>query len=60
MQPINLTLDLPITESCSNCFCCFPKKQKKQKDKVSETAKQVFEKQNQKEDVSKKNDSSSF
>lgn len=42
MQPINLNLNLPITESCKDCNCCFPIRKKSDpidipKPKVKET-----------------------
>ena len=41
MQPLNLSLDVPISDSCSNCFCCFPFK-KKEKSKTEKQTQELF------------------
>ena len=47
MNPINLTLDVPITGNCDNLNCCFPSipkrksKKNKQDEKIHEIAKNL-------------------
>jgi hypothetical protein len=40
MQPLQLNLNSNITDSCSSCACCFPKKDKKKKEKSVDTVAQ--------------------
>lgn len=46
MQPISLTLDVPVSDSCSNCSCCFPIKRKK-KTKQEKQTQEIFNKCNE-------------
>lgn len=47
MNPINLTLDMPISGNCDNFNCCFPKrhsaKRKSQEKKVQDVASKTLE-----------------
>jgi hypothetical protein len=49
MQPINLSISLPVSESCDNWSCCFPRRKSK-KDKTAQIAEEQFQKQETKKE----------
>ena len=56
MQPINFTLDVPVKDSCDNCFCCFPsRKEKKHKEQTQEIFKECNEQIKKDQESAEKN-----
>lgn len=43
MQPLQVNLSTAVTDSCSDCSCCFPRKKNKKKQKEQDAVREIGE-----------------